>query len=75
MLPRPLELLLLFFVVPLAFAQNWTANPFIPPATPLAVKGPFLQTWLQETTVNSSLNAGWQFYRDGTVGYLPLPLQ
>lgn len=57
----------LLFAVPCAVAQNWTANPFVPPATPLAVRTPYLQTWAQMGGVNGSLNSGWQSYRDGSV--------
>lgn len=72
MLLNLLSLLQLLLVAPLALAQNWTANPFIPPAAPLAVKTPYLQTWLQETPANSSLTSWWQSYRDGSVGHLPV---
>ncbi|KAF9784530.1 hypothetical protein BJ322DRAFT_1109249 [Thelephora terrestris] len=70
----PSSCLQLLFVASSALAQNWTANPFIPPALPLAVKTPYLQTWVQRAGVNSSLNYGWQSYRDGSkiawVGFL-----
>ena len=73
MLLHALSLLQPLLVAPLAFAQNWTANPFIPPATPLAVKGSYVQAWLpQGGAVNSSLNSGFQTYRDGTVSCLPV---
>ena len=75
MLPHLVPLLQLLFFTPLVFAQDWTANPFIPPATPLAVRGPYLQTWLQQAAANNSLNSWWQYYRDGTVGHLPPLLQ
>lgn len=72
MLLHILSLLQFLLAAPLVFAQNWTANPFIPPATPLAVKGPFVQTWLPLAGTNISLNSGWQIYRDGSVGQLPM---
>ena len=71
MSPHPLSLLQLLFVVPFTFAANWTAEPFIPPATPLAVKTPYLQTWMMQGTAEGSLNSGWVSFRDGMVNYLP----
>jgi hypothetical protein len=64
----PLQLL---FVASFAFAQNWTAKPFIPPSAPLAVKMPYLQTWLPQGRAGSSLNSGWQSFRGDSVGDLP----
>lgn len=72
MLPHrhPLLLFQLFCVTSLAVAQNWKADPFIPPAIPLAVKTPYLQTWMQEGTAEGSLNSGWESFRDGSVNHL-----
>ena len=69
MLPLPLFLQLLF-LTSFAFAQTWKASPFIPPAIPLAVKSPYLQTWIQQGTAEGSLNAGWEAFRDGSVNRL-----
>ncbi|KAF9791272.1 hypothetical protein BJ322DRAFT_439174 [Thelephora terrestris] len=66
MLPHPLSFLQLLFAASFAFAQNWTVTPFIPPATPLAVRGPYLQSWMNQGVTNGSLNSGWQSYRDGS---------
>ena len=65
----PASLLQLLFAASSAFAQNWTVNPFIPPAIPLAVKTPYLQTWIQRAGANSSLNYGRPYYLDGSVDH------
>lgn len=70
MLLHPLSLLQLLSVVAFALAANWTANPFVPPAVPLAVKSPFLQTWLMQGTAEGSLNSGWEAFRDGAVSHV-----
>jgi len=75
MLPNPLSLLRFFFVVSVTFAQSWKSNPFVPPAIPLAVKSPYLQTWLQQGAVEGSLNSGWQFFHDKSVWIRPKLLQ
>ena len=67
MLPHPLPFLQLLFLTSFAVAQRWTATPFIPPAVPLTVKTPYLQTWLSEGAGEGSLNSGWESFRDGTV--------
>ena len=61
----------LFFVASFALAQNWAANPFIPPSAPLAVKMPFLQTWLPQGEASGSLSSGWQSFRSDSVGHPP----
>ena len=73
MLLYPLSLLQLLLAASFALAQNWTVNPFTPPAAPLAVRGPYLQAWLNQGVTNGSLNSGWQSYRDGSVSH-PLEL-
>ena len=68
MLFHPFSLLPFLLAASFAFAQNWTASPFIPPAIPLAVKTPYIQTWKQQGTADGSLNVGWATFRDSTVG-------
>ena len=75
MLPHPLSLLQLLLLTVFALAQNWKATPFIPPAIPLAVKSPYLQTWMQQGKSEGSLNSGWETFRDGSVNHLLGPLQ
>ena len=70
MLLHPLSLLQFLSVVSFAFAANWTANPFVPPAVPLAVKSPFLQAWAMQGTAEGSLNSGWETFRDGAVSHI-----
>ena len=70
MLPHPLSFLQILFVASFVLAQNWTGSPFIPPAIPLAVKSPYLQTWSQQGTAVGSLNSAWESFRDGTVSHL-----
>ena len=71
MLPGPpLSFLQLLLVASFAFAQTWKASPFVPPAIPLAVKTPYLQTWMLQGTAEGSLNSGWEAFRDGTVNSL-----
>jgi len=67
MLPCPLPLLHLLFVASIAFAQSWEADPFIPPAIPLAVKSPYLQTWSRQGAAEGSLDSGWASFRDKSV--------
>lgn len=67
MLLHPLSLLQFLSVASFAFAANWTANPFVPPAVPLAVKSPFLQAWAMQGTAEGSLNSGWETFRDGAI--------
>ncbi|KAF9782924.1 hypothetical protein BJ322DRAFT_182136 [Thelephora terrestris] len=67
MLPHSLSLLQLLFLASFALAANWTATPFVPPAIPLAVKSPYLQTWMLQGTAEGSLNSGWESFRDGTI--------
>ena len=73
--PSPLPLLQFLLVASTALAQNWTADPFIPPAIPLAVKSPYLQTWLRQGAAEGSLNSGWGSFRDKTVRVRPELLQ
>ena len=70
MLPHSLSLLQLLFLASFALA-NWTATPFVPPAVPLTVNSPYLQTWMTQGTAEGSLNSGWESFRDGTVSHLP----
>ncbi|KAF9780645.1 hypothetical protein BJ322DRAFT_1023873 [Thelephora terrestris] len=62
----PLSFLQLLFAASFAFAQNWTVTPLIPPVNPLAVRGPYPQSWMDQGVTNGSLNSGWQSYRDGS---------
>jgi len=71
MLPYPLSLLQLFFVVSVAFAQTWKANPFVPPALPLAVKSPYLQIWWRQGATGDSINSRMDFFRDKSVWIRP----
>ena len=58
---------LLFLLTALWFsgasAQNgpsrWTATPFNPPALPLAVRSPYLNTWLLQGNDPPPLNDAW----------------
>ena len=52
----------------LAFVQNWTGDPFIRPAAPLAVKGPFLQTWMPLKGASGFIGPEWQTFRGDSVG-------
>ena len=54
MAPCLLPLLQFLLVASTALAQNWTADPFIPPAIPFAVKSPYLQTWSRQGTPQST---------------------
>ena len=59
----------LLFMASFALAQNWAANPFVPPSAPLAVKMPFLQTWLPQGGANGSLSSEWPSFRGDSVGH------
>ena len=71
MLPYQSSFLQLLFVASIAFAQNWKADPFVPPAIPLAVRTPYIQTWLRQGTAEGSLNSGWESFRDKSVCVRP----
>lgn len=52
------NLLLLSSIVSHVGAQ-WTASPFNPPALPLAVRSPYLNTWLQQGPNPAPASAFW----------------
>ncbi|TFK45401.1 DUF1793-domain-containing protein [Heliocybe sulcata] len=47
-------------------AVNWTAMPFNPPSVPLAVRSPYLNTWLAQGT-GAQLNDGWPTFWTGAI--------
>ncbi|PAV21986.1 hypothetical protein PNOK_0194300 [Pyrrhoderma noxium] len=47
-------------------ALNWTAKPFNPPSVPLAVKTPYLSTWLAQGSGNA-LNDDWPRFWTGSI--------
>ncbi|EJC98591.1 DUF1793-domain-containing protein [Fomitiporia mediterranea MF3/22] len=53
------------------FAQNgpsaWTASPFTPPAWPLAVRSPYLNSWLSQGNNPASLNTEWAVQWSGGI--------
>ena len=52
------------------------SEPFNPPAIPLAVRTPYLQTWSRQGTVNGSLTSAWPTFSMGSsVSRLPGVLQ
>lgn len=59
----PAEVLLtISSIVVGAIAQSdgqWTTSPFSPPAIPLAVKSPYLNSWLPQGSNASSANEAW----------------
>ncbi|KIK64768.1 hypothetical protein GYMLUDRAFT_240730 [Collybiopsis luxurians FD-317 M1] len=57
-----------FSVYPAASA--WTSTPFNPPSYPLAVRSPYLSTWLPSGGSGAALNSQWpQFWTGATVGW------
>ena len=64
-----MSLLLFLLLASTAIAQSWRSNPFVPPAVPLAVKSPYLQTWLRQGAEHrdGSLNA----IPDGSLNVVP----
>ncbi|KAK7032863.1 DUF1793-domain-containing protein [Favolaschia claudopus] len=59
----------LLSAVSVVSAVNWTATPFLPPSYPLAVRTPFLSTWLPQGT-GAALNDVWsQFWNGQTLGW------
>ncbi|EIM85296.1 DUF1793-domain-containing protein [Stereum hirsutum FP-91666 SS1] len=68
-LPSPSLLILTSLLPNLASAASWTADPFIPHAYPLAVRSPYLSTWLPQGN-GTALNGGWpQFWGGSTIGW------
>ncbi|KAF8213809.1 DUF1793-domain-containing protein [Mycena galopus ATCC 62051] len=49
-----------------AVATSWTSTPFSPPAIPLAVRSPYLNTWLAQGE-GTALNNAWATFWDGAV--------
>jgi hypothetical protein len=49
-----------------ASAVSWTTTPFNPPSIPLAVRSPYLSTWLPQGG-GSALNDGWPSFTFGAV--------
>ena len=47
-------------------APSWTVDPFNPPAIPLAVKTPYLNTWLPQGG-GAELNRNWPKFWTGDV--------
>lgn len=47
------------FVQAQSGAVNWTTLPFHPPALPLAVKSPYLNTWIHQGSNSAGLNEMW----------------
>ncbi|KAJ7260577.1 hypothetical protein C8J57DRAFT_1471634 [Mycena rebaudengoi] len=55
-----------------ASAVSWTTTPFNPPSIPLAVRSPYLSTWLPQGG-GSALNDGWPSFTFGaTLGWVGL---
>jgi len=48
-------------------AYAWSSTPFQPPSYPLAVRTPYLSTWLPQAQVGSALNDGWAEFWTGQV--------
>ena len=57
---------LLSYAVIVLGAVTWTADPFIPAAVPLAVRSPYLSTWLPQGN-GTALNEGWSQFWDTNV--------
>ena len=57
---------LLSYAVIALGAVTWTADPFIPAAVPLAVRSPYLSTWLPQGN-GTALNEGWSQFWDTNV--------
>lgn len=47
-------------------AVSWTATPFNPASIPLAVRTPYLSTWLPQGA-GTALNAAWPTFWNGNV--------
>lgn len=71
---RHLFTVLVTLYVELVHSQNgdgpiaWTAYPFSPPALPLAVRNPYLSTWLPQGNNPAALGASWSRFWTGSVG-------
>ena len=46
---------------------DWQSTPFNPPAIPLAVRSPYLSTWLQGGDSGGRLNGQWPTFWTGSV--------
>ncbi|KAJ3558367.1 hypothetical protein NM688_g972 [Phlebia brevispora] len=59
-------LLTLLVVRSVVAAVTWTATPFNPASVPLAVRSPYLSTWLNQGS-GTALNADWPRFWTGTI--------
>lgn len=59
-------LLSLLLYANVVHALNWTAEPFNPPAIPLAVRTPYLSAWLPQGE-GAALNDRWPTFWTGSV--------
>lgn len=59
-------LILALLYANVARALDWTAEPFNPPAIPLAVRTPYLSTWLPQGE-GAALNDRWATFWTGSV--------
>ncbi|VDC02380.1 unnamed protein product [Peniophora sp. CBMAI 1063] len=57
---------LLAAIVPAVSAASWTSTPFTPHAIPLAVRSPYLSTWLPQGA-GTALNAAWPTFWTGSI--------
>ncbi|KAG8707228.1 hypothetical protein FRC09_001952 [Ceratobasidium sp. 395] len=48
-------------------STSWTSTPFNPPAIPLAVRSPYLSTWLQGGNGGGQLNGQWPTFWTGSI--------
>ncbi|KAF9268096.1 DUF1793-domain-containing protein [Marasmius fiardii PR-910] len=52
------------------YSLSWSATPFNPPSIPLAVRTPYLSTWLNQQKEGTALNGAWPTFWNGrTLGW------
>lgn len=62
------------FLFMAAVRGDIVSSPFVPPSQPLAVRSPYLSTWLQQADGGTALNDDWPRFWAGQVSLITMLL-